>query len=129
MTAAASRRFDRPTLDLLEREHEVRIVTTRPDDSTVTTTIWVVVVDDNEVFVRSVRGDRGHWFQAALDRPAEVELIADRRRIPVRVVQATDDESIARCSSALAAKYAGDPATKSMVRAEVLGTTLRLEPR
>jgi hypothetical protein len=123
-----SRACDTDTLELLAREREVRIVTTRPDDSTVTTIIWVVV-DADGTFVRSWRGERAHWYQAAVDRPTEVELIVRRRRIPVRVVLATDDGSVARCSSALLAKYAGDPAAKAMVSPAILGTTLRLEPR
>lgn len=120
--------FNDATLALLAREREVDIVATRPDGSKLSVTIWVVVAD-GEVFVRSWRGDRGHWYQAALDRPHEVELKADGRRIPVTAVPADDAQSVARCSSALEAKYAGDPATAGMVRDEVLGTTLRLEPR
>jgi hypothetical protein len=120
--------FDHQTLELLERQPEVDIVTTRPDDSKARVTIWVVV-DDGVPFIRSWRGERARWFRAAVDRPAEVELIVGRRRIPVRVALATDEESVARCSSALLAKYAGDPAAKSMVSPAILGTTFRLEPR
>ncbi|MDQ3937313.1 MAG: DUF2255 family protein, partial [Chloroflexota bacterium] len=91
------------------------------------TTIWVVV-DQGDVFVRSLRGDRAHWFQAALDRPNEVRLALDGQTVAAHVVPAADDESVARCSSALERKYAGDPSTRSMVSEEILGTTLRLEP-
>ncbi len=121
-------RFDQPTLELLEHAREVDIETIRPDDRRRRTTIWAVV-DEGDVFARSWRGDRAHWFQAALDRPDEVALLADGRRLPVRAVPATDDRSVARCSSGFERKYAGDPATPAMVRAEILGTTLRLEPR
>jgi hypothetical protein len=120
--------FDPETLALLDREREVDVVTTRPDGSPLRVTTWVVVAD-GDVFLRSWRGDRGHWYQAALDRPDEVELVAGGSRLQVRVVPATDAQSVARCSSALEAKYAGDPATPGMVRSEVLGTTLRVEPR
>jgi hypothetical protein len=121
-------RFDDQTLQLLDREREVRIETTRPDGSTMRTIIWVVV-DREEAFIRSWRGDRAYWYQAALDRPADVALWVDGRRLDVRAVPATDDQSVARCSSALERKYAGDPSTPSMVREEILGTTLRMEPR
>ena len=121
-------RFDRATLELLDREREIRIETALPDETRQRTTIWAVV-DGAEVFVRSWRGDRARWFQAALDRPADVAVLVGGRRIEVRAIPATDDESVARCSSALERKYAGDPATSSMVREEILNTTLRLEPR
>jgi hypothetical protein len=44
-------------------------------------------------------------------------------------VPATDADSVARVSAALERKYDGDPAAKSMVRDEILDTTLRLDPR
>ena len=115
-------------LQLLEREREVEIVTTRPDGSLRRTIIWAVV-EDGTAYVRSVRGERGHWFQAALDRPAEVQLVAGGRTIPVVAVTAADERSVARCSRALEEKYAGDPDLESMLVPQVLGTTLRLEPR
>lgn len=123
-----SRKLDRETLALLDRQREADIVTRRPDGSLMRTTIWVVV-DGDEAYVRPWRGSRAHWFQAALDRPADVELIADEMHLRVRPVPATDDLSVARCSSALERKYAGDPATEAMVSEEILDTTLRLEPR
>jgi len=50
------------------------------------------------------------------------------RRLPAVAIPAGDPDSVARASAALSAKYAGDPATASMVRQEILATTLRLEP-
>jgi hypothetical protein len=120
--------FDAPTLDALDRAREVEIETLRPDGMPRMTTIWLIV-DRGEVFVRSWRGDRGYWYQGALDTPDAVTLHVGGRSIPVRVIQATDNSAIDRCSIALERKYAGDPATPSMVRPGVLGTTLRLEPR
>jgi hypothetical protein len=120
--------FDAQTLDALAAAEEIEVETTRPDGHQRRTTIWVVVVEGG-VFIRSVRGERGHWWQAAIDRPDEVSLIVDGRRLPVRVESAADERSVARVSAALARKYAGDPDTPSMLRYEVLGTTLRVEPR
>ena len=121
-------RFDQATLELLDREREIRIETALPDDSRQRTTIWVVV-DGGDAFVRSWRGERARWFQAAIDRPEDVAVLVGGRRIDARAVPATNDESVARCSSALERKYAGDPGTRWMVREEILNTTLRLEPR
>jgi hypothetical protein len=88
-----------------------------------------VVVVDGLAFVRSVRGDRGHWFQAALDNPEGVVLYLDRRSVPALVRVANDDKSIERCTAGLRAKYARDASLRTMVRPEVLETTLLLEPR
>ncbi len=120
--------FDGQTLNLLDRAQEVELETARPDGTLRHTTIWVVV-DGGEVFVRSVRGDRGHWYQAALDAPEQVVLTVDGREMPVRVALTDDDASIKRCSDGLELKYRTDPALASMVRPHVLATTLRLEPR
>lgn len=120
-------RFDADVLKLLEAEREVDIETTLPDDRTQRTTIWVVV-SDGDAFVRSWRGARARWYQAAVDRPVEVALWVAGRRLPAVAILATDGESVARCSAALEEKYAGDPSTPSMVRPEILGTTIRLEP-
>ena len=120
--------FDAQTLNILDRAMGVQIETLRPDGMPRLTTIWLMV-DKGEVFVRSYRGDRGYWYQGALDAPDGVTLHVAGHTLPVRVVQATDGSSINRCTAALERKYADDPATPAMVRPGVLGTTLRLEPR
>ena len=120
--------FDTKTLEVLDRAMEVEIETLRPDGMPRMTTIWLIV-DRGEVFVRSWKGDRGYWYQGALDSPDDVTLHVAGRTLPVRVIPAVDQSSINRCSVALERKYAGDSSTPSMVRPEVLGTTLRLEPR
>ena len=120
--------FDAATLHLIDSAYEVDIETMRPDGSARQTTIWAVV-EGTEVFVRSVRGDRGHWYQAALDRPADVYLHGEGTRIPVRAVAAGDAEAIARCSDGLSKKYRADASLRSMLRPNVLATTIRLEPR
>jgi hypothetical protein len=88
--------------------------------------IWVVV-DDGEVFVRSVRGDRGRWYREAVADP-RVALHVAGRRLDARATAAVDAASVERVSRALAAKYAADPALKLMLKSEVLDTNLRLVP-
>ncbi len=127
-TDNAEARFDAPTLALLAQRREVRILTSRPDGTQRQTTIWVVV-DGDEALVRSVRGDRGHWFQAALDRPDDVELEVDGQVIPVTPVLADDDDSIARCSAALEKKYGRSMSLQSMLQPHNFHTTIRLVPR
>lgn len=120
-------KFDEPTLRHLDAELETDIQTQRPDGSTRQTTIWVLV-DRDDVFVRSWKGDRGYWYQSATEPGAQVALIVNGEPRPVTVHTATDPESIERCSAALRRKYAGDPSLAGMLRSEILGTTLRLEP-
>lgn len=121
--------FDGATLGRIDAAREVDIESTRPDGTPRTTTIWAVV-DNGEVFVRSWKGDRGYWYQAALDRPDELALIVDGNRLPVRAVVANDDASIARCSAGLSKKYRRSAVSLAgMLLPRVLPTTLRLEPR
>lgn len=121
--------FDRETLDLLAQRRELDVETVRLDGRKRRTRIWVVV-DDDQAYVRSVRGERGHWYQSARERPNEVALIAGDRVIPIRVVVAADADSIARCSAALEKKYSRSRASyMSMIQPSTLETTLQLEPR
>lgn len=120
--------FDAATLRQIEAAYEVDIETRRPDGSARQTTIWAVV-DGDDVYVRSVRGDRGYWYQAAVDRPADVNLVVDGKRIAARAVVASEDAVIERCSRGLSRKYRDDPELPSMLRPGVLATTIRLEPR
>ena len=100
----------------------------RPDGSTRRTRIWIVV-EDGEVFVRSVRGERGHWYQAAREEPDRVAIIVGERVVPVRAIAAADDESIARTSAGLQHKYGRSRSVDSMLVPTTLHTTLRLESR
>lgn len=117
--------FSREDLELLDRTGEVEIETRRGDRS-YRTVIWVVV-DEGEVFIRSVRGEGGKWYRRVQDNP-EVTLHADSRAIDARVVPAHDEKSVSRVDEALRAKYQPGRSLDSMLREEVLDTTLRLEP-
>ena len=119
--------FDAVALRRIDAAYEVDIESTRPDGTTRGTTIWAVV-DGGEVFVRSWKGDRGYWYQAALDRPDELAVIVGGERLPVRAIVANDDDGIARCSAGLSKKYGADESLDSMLLPRVLPTTLKLEP-
>jgi hypothetical protein len=108
---------------------EVRIETRRDADSPEhRTIIWVVVVE-NEVFVRSVRGQKGRWYREISSNP-EGALHVENNRIPVRATPATDDTTVEAVSDAIRSKYeATSPGpTAAMVRPDVLPTTLKLSP-
>jgi hypothetical protein len=118
-------KFDGNTLRELRDLQEVAIQTKRHPDNAVV--IWVVVADD-DVFVRSVHGSKGRWYRdLATGGSAALEFAG--RRLEVRALPASDADSIARASSEYLRKYQPSPYAQAMVRAEVLPTTLRLEPR
>lgn len=119
--------FARDVLDLLARTEEVEIETRAPRDGQLHRTIIWVVVEGNEVFIRSVLGATARWY-GEVTSAGEGALIAGDRRIPFRAIPAADPDSVERCSQGFREKYARDPSTPSMLRPEVLPTTLRLEP-
>lgn len=117
--------FNDDILHLLRTTPEVRIRTEKHPDAAVI--IWVVVAGD-EVYVRSVRGTKGRWYQdLKAGGPATLEM--QGQRIPVTAIPATDAASVDRASQEYLQKYRSSPYAEPMVRAEVLSTTLRLEPR
>lgn len=117
--------FASDDLRALDETGEVEIETRR-GDRTYRTVIWIVV-DEGEVFVRSVRGESGKWYQRARAEP-EVMLHAAGRRIPARAHPAADEDSVERTSAALRRKYRPGGSLNSMLRPEILETTMRLEP-
>lgn len=118
--------FARETLERLADAMEVQIETHGTDAHAHRTTIWVVVVE-GVPSIRSYRGHGARWYREILAHPAST-LHVGREALPVRAVPAIDEGSRQACSRGFAEKYAGDPATRAMVRDEVLDTTLRLEP-
>jgi hypothetical protein len=121
--------FDAETLQLLDETKEVQIESRRDEDAPVhRTIIWVVTVD-GEVFVRSVRGEKGRWYREVSANPDGALHVGDRR-IPVRAVPVTEEPTVAAVSEAYRDKYGrtSPASTRAMVRPETLPTTLKLEP-
>jgi hypothetical protein len=121
--------FDPEILRLLDDTKEVRIETRRDADSPEhRTIIWVVVVE-GEVFVRSVRGQRGRWYREISSNP-EGALHVEEDRIPVRAAPAKDGATVDAVSAAFRSKYqqSSPASTEAMVRPETLPTTLKLAP-
>jgi hypothetical protein len=107
---------------------EVDIETSRGEDSpTHRTTIWAVV-DDGNVYVRSLRGTRGRWYRELM-ATGDAVIHVDGDSYPVRAVQAADDESIERTSKGFRRKYGKSRSLDSMLEDDTLETTVRLEPR
>jgi len=117
--------FDQQTLRKLHDLKEVTIRTTKHPASAVT--IWVVV-SDADVFVRSVRGTKGRWYKD-LANGGLATLEFNGEQLAVQAAPATDAVSTERASQEFLSKYRTSPYATSIVRAEVLGTTLRLDPQ
>ena len=119
--------FSGEDLAAIAAAEEIRIETQAPGGEAHRTIIWVVV-DDGEVFVRSVNAERGRWYREAKANPA-VAIHLGNQRIPATAIAADDPDSIERVSAALRAKYPRWGASlDSMLVPETLPTTLRLEP-
>jgi hypothetical protein len=117
--------FTTEELNKLDSTKEVHIET--HEGSGVYRTIIWVVVDEGEVFIRSVRGDKGRWYQRALANP-NVALLAGEVRIQAVAIPAPDPESVERVNQGLRDKYRPGGSLDAMLRSEVLGTTMRLDP-
>lgn len=117
--------FNTDALEKLDSTQEVHIETNEGGRA-YRTIIWIVV-DDGEVFIRSVRGDSGKWYQRALTDP-NVAVITGNDRIPAIAVPASDPGSVERVDQALRDKYRPGGSLDAMLRPEVLGTTMRLDP-
>jgi hypothetical protein len=120
--------FPADVLARLDEIREVDIEAVRRDGSTHRVTVWIVV-DGEDVFVRSEYGERGFWYRLLRRRP-EGTLHVAGEPIPVTAIPAADEQSIEICSAALSRKYRRSRASlAAMLRPETLPTTLRLEPR
>ena len=114
-------KFDAVTLRALRDVREVAIRTERHPRTAVV--IWIVVADD-AVFVRSVRGGNGRWYRDLAPGGAATLEFAGRT-LAVQAIPANDPGAIARASDEYLRKYRTSPYAQSMVRADVLPTTLR----
>ena len=121
--------FDAETLQLLDETKEAQIETRRDEAAPVhRTIIWVVTVD-GEVYVRSVRGEKGRWYLEVSANPVAALHFGDRR-IPVRAVPVRGEPTVGAVSEAYRDKYGrtSPGSTRAMLQPETLPTTLKLEP-
>jgi hypothetical protein len=122
--------FPKDVLDRLRNMSEIQIETTRKSGDKRRTIIWIVV-DGDDVFVRSEYGDSGWWYRDITARPDArvIPRSGDATPVDARAVPVSDPESIERCSNAIRAKYRSSSAIGIMTRSPALESTLRLEPR
>ena len=118
--------FTTDTLESIDAAHEVHIETCAQDGRAYRTVIWIMV-EDGAVYVRSVRGDDGRWYQRATANPA-VKIVVGSVEIDAVARAAPDEQSVRSASEGLRRKYSPGPSLDAMLAPAVLHTTLRLEP-
>ena len=111
----------------LAESDEVEIETRRDAKSAVHRTIIWIVPTKHGIYVRSVKGKRGRWYQEAVANP-KVTIHVGRRKAEARVEEEGNSNVIRDVSAAYREKYQERWAdeTESMLRRSVLPTTLRL---
>lgn len=121
--------FEAGQIEAMRAARTIRIETSRgPDRPVHETIIWVVVDEDDRVFVRSEYGERGRWYRELLANPAGAVHVGSMR-IPVRAEHAADPDRVAACSRGLPAKYKTSRGSLAMMlRDEILESTLELRP-
>jgi hypothetical protein len=116
--------------DVLKRFDETKIVeieTVSPKGTKHSVPIWIVVVE-GVPYVRSVRGPKGRWYRELLAR-GEGAIVAGGKRTAVQAKKDRTKAAIDGTSDALRRKYkTSGSSLASMLRADVLSTTVRLEP-
>ena len=112
-------------LGALAASEEIEIETRSPAGNVHRTIVWIVV-HDGVAYLRSVNGAGARWYREAMADPGSVAIHVDGRRIPVRLVDATDPLGVAAASAGLREKYRGDPSLRSMLEPHTLQTTLRV---
>ena len=113
----------------LAESDEVDIETRRDPKSPLhRTTIWIVPTKDG-VYVRSVKGKNGRWYQEAVANP-HVTLRVGQRKVAARAEPEQSPAVLRAVSAAYRQKYGErwPRETEPMLRPSVLPTTLRLAP-
>lgn len=113
----------------LAESDEVDIETRRDPKSPLhRTTIWIVPTKDG-VYVRSVKGKNGRWYQEAVANP-HVTLRVGQRKVAARAEPEQSPAVLREVSAAYRRKYGErwPNETEPMLRPSVLPTTLRLAP-
>ena len=106
---------------------EIVIAFRRPNGSTGSTPIWVVLVG-GDVFVRSVRGLQGGWYRRLLADP-DGEVRDGGHHHPVRAEPVADEGTLTEVTAAYRAKYGGSPFVRPLLEEANVPGTLRLQPR
>ena len=126
MGYAAHMRFAPDELALLTDTEEIEIETAQPGSPPHRTIIWVMI-DGDDVFIRSVNGAEARWYREAIAGPS-VTIHGGGLALAARVEAASDPDSVRRTNDALTRKYATVPGYRPMLKPDIFDTTLRVTP-
>jgi hypothetical protein len=119
--------FPKAVVERFDTTKTVEIETRSAKGTKHSVPIWIVVVD-GVPYVRSVRGPAGRWYRELLAR-GEGAIVAGGKRVPVKATHDNSPKAIESVSEALRRKYRrSGQSLQSMLRADVLETTVRLDP-
>jgi len=89
--------------------------------------IWIMVVD-GVPYVRSVNGPAGRWYRELLAQ-GDGAVVVGGKRVPVRATKDSSATAVEAVSEAVRRKYPrSGQSLQSMLRPDVLDTTVRLDP-
>ncbi|MED5803852.1 DUF2255 family protein [Gordonia sp. Z-3] len=112
-------------LDAIDNDGELHIAAHRPDGTLRKSVIvWHVVVDDN-LYLRSVRGDSGAWYKGVQRTGTGV---IDAGGVRADVTFTRDNEHDDAIDAAYRAKYGTGSAVQAITSATATATTLRVDP-
>ena len=117
-----------PAMELheLDRANEVAVAGRRADGSSRTLTIvWHVVVD-GDLYLRSVKGPDGQWYQGVARHFEGYLRWANNTRRVTYTIDASHDDAV---DAAYFAKYGNGSPSRSITSALARQTTLRVDPR
>lgn len=122
-----SKGFSRAVLMRFDETKVVDIETRSAKGTKHSVPIWIVVIG-GVPYVRSYRGTSGRWYRELL-ASGDGAIVAGGKRTKVKAKHDQSKAAIAGTSEALRRKYkTSGQSLKSMLRADVLDTTVRLEP-
>jgi hypothetical protein len=114
-------------LQHLADAEEITIGFLRPDGSTGSTPVWIVRTGD-DIFVRSMHGQRGGWYRRLRANPDG--MVTDEAHTHlVRAEPVADERTKEEVTRAYSTKYGDSPYVRPLLTEEASGATLRLEPR
>jgi hypothetical protein len=106
---------------------EIIIGFTRPEGTEGSTPIWVVRVGD-DIYVRSVKGERGGWFRRLGANPDGSTRDGDHLH-PIRAERVTDAATLDAVTQAYTQKYRGSPHVAPLLADETRNATFHLVAR
>ena len=118
--------WDPATVEQLADTREIEVAVPAAGRPDARTPIWIVAVDDN-LYVRSWKGEAGIWYQRAL-RHGIGSIVTGGQRRHVHFTPINDAGINARIDEAYQRKYGKSSYTEAMTQPPAASSTMRLDP-